>query len=175
MTNDFKTSACKNSTSMDTSAKIKIFLVDDDVMFAESLRYSLSEERAEIRSFSTGEDCIKCLGEEPAIIVLDYSLNNTLNGVQVLNKIKQESPDTEVIMLSGVDNKSIMKDTMKYGAYDYIEKGESALYKIKKEVKQLCDEIESSNELEKENKKIMWINAAIIVLIVVVFILNRLK
>jgi DNA-binding NtrC family response regulator len=160
---------------MDSSDKIKIFLVDDDSMFVESLTHMLREERVEVKSFSNGEECIRCLSETPEIIILDYAFNNALNGVQVLNRIKQLSPETEVIMLSGIDNKSIIKDTLHYGAYDFIEKGESAVYKIGKEVKQLCDEIESLKESEKENKKILGINAVIILLIITIFILTRIK
>jgi two-component system OmpR family response regulator len=160
---------------MDSSGKIKIFLVDDDIMFVESLKHTLSERRTEVRAFSNGEDCIKCLDESPEIIILDYVLNNSLNGVQVLNKIKHLSPQTEVIMLSAVDNQSIIDDTNKYGAYDFIEKGESATWRIKNEVKQLCDEIESAKNAQKENHKILMVNAAIIFFIIILFILTRIK
>jgi two-component system OmpR family response regulator len=160
---------------MNTSDKIKIFLVDDDEMFVECLRHSLSGKTKEIRSFSNGEDCIKNLSDEPQIIVLDYVLNNSINGVQILNQIKQVSPDTQVIMLSGVDNMDIKNDTIKYGAYDYIEKGESALFKVKKEIDDLCEEIESTNEANIENRRMLWINAGIIVLIVIIFFLTHIK
>jgi two-component system OmpR family response regulator len=160
---------------MNASEKIKIFLVDDDDMFVDSLKHTLSGKRTEVRSFSTGEECIENMFEQPHIIVLDYALNNSLNGVQVLNQIKQASPETQVIMLSGIDNVDIMKDTMKYGAYDFIEKGESAIFKVKKEINAICDEIESNTEVDKEDSKILWINAGIIVLIVVAFILTHVK
>ena len=160
---------------MNEDEKIKIFLVDDDLMFIESLKHALSEERAEITIFDNGEDCINHLNETPEIIILDYVFGNALNGVQVLNKIKHISPQTEVIMLSGIDNKSIMSDTAKYGAYDFIEKGESAIWKIKNKVKQLCDEIESANNAQKENHKIVIINAVVIFFVVVLFLLTRIK
>jgi DNA-binding NtrC family response regulator len=160
---------------MNNPAKIKIFLVDDDMMFVESLKHLLSEERADIRSFDNGEDCIKYLDELPEIIILDYSLNNTLNGIQVLNKIKHVSPETEVIMLSGVDNHAIMKDTLKYGAYDFIEKGESATFKLRKEVKQICDEIEAAQKSEKDNNRMLMVNVTIIILFIIIFILTRIK
>jgi len=160
---------------MDTSDKIKIFLVDDDIMFVESLRHLLSNDKADIRSFTSGEDCIKYLDESPQIVVLDYSLNNTLNGVQVLNKIKHISPETEVIMLSGAGNHIVKNDTLKYGAYDFIEKGEGAALIVTTEVKQLCDEIETSRIADNENKKLITINAVIIILFIIVFVLTRIK
>ncbi len=155
--------------------KIKIFLVDDDEMFVNSLKHSLSGEKIEITSFTNGEECIRHMDEYPKIVVLDYALNESMNGVQVLNQIKHTSPDTNIIMLSGIDNKSIIKDTMKYGAYDFIEKDESAVHKLKKEIKALCDEIELEYESKKEDKKLLKINAGIIILIVLAFILTHIK
>ena len=160
---------------MDSSDKIKIFLVDDDIMFVESLRHLLLEDRADIRSFTNGEECIKYLDEAPQIVVLDYSLNNTLNGIQVLNKIKHISPETEVIMLSGAGSHVVKNDTLKYGAYDFIEKGDGAALIVTTEVKQLCDEIEISRIADNENKRLININAVIIILFIIVFILTRIK
>ncbi|MGP8215502.1 MAG: response regulator [Bacteroidia bacterium] len=158
---------------METSDKIKIFLVDDDVMFTESLKHLLSEDRAEIKSFTTGEECIKYLDEEPEIIILDYSLNNEMNGVQVLNRIKHFCPDTKIIMLSGVDNENIINDTLKYGAYDFIAKGEKSVVTISKEVREICEDIESSKELDRQNNRLLAINLTIILLFIIIFILTR--
>ena len=160
--------------TMRNPEKIKIFLVDDDPMFVTMLKHSLARDKAEIKIFGNGEECLKSIDEAPEIVVLDYSLNNTLNGIQVLNKIKHSHPDTKVIMLSGQDNFEVINDTIKYGGYDYIAKSESAVFKIQKEVKQLCDELESTRELEKENKKILLINVAVIVVIITAYILSRL-
>ena len=155
--------------------KIKIFLVDDDEMFVNSLKHSLSGKKIEITSFTNGEECIKHINEYPRIVVLDYALNESMNGVQVLNQIKHASPDTNIIMLSGIDNKNIINDTLKYGAYDFIEKDESAVYKLKKEIKGICDEIEFENESAKEDKSLLKINAGIIILIILAFILTHIK
>ena len=167
--------AVLNSIIMNDKEKIKIFLVDDDEMFVDSMKHSLLGKRREITTFSSGEDCIKSLMEQPQIVVLDYVLNDTLNGVQVLNQIKQASPETQVIILSGIENEDIMQDTLKYGAYDFIEKGESAIYKLKKEISAICDEIESENEIKKDDNRMLWINAWIFVLLTVAFILTHVK
>ncbi len=159
---------------MKTADKIKIFLVDDDVIFVESLKHCLKHDNAAIKSFSSGEECLKSMDEDPEIVVLDYALSNSLNGVQVLNKIRASHPDTRIIMLSGQDSTNIINDTMKYGAYDYITKGETALFKIKEEIDQICDEIESVKEMERNNRKLVWINSAILLIVILFYILNRL-
>lgn len=158
---------------MDTSDKIKIFLVEDDVMFAEGLKHILSDKRSEIKYFTNGKECIKCLDEEPEIVILDYELNNELNGVQVLNRIRHFNPETKIIMLTGVEGESIKNDTLKYGAYDFIKKGEKSAFELGKEVKAICDEIESVKEIDKRDKRVIIINLVIILVFISIFILTR--
>jgi two-component system OmpR family response regulator len=162
-------------SNMKNSSKIKIFLVDDDIMFIESLKRLLIDKRAVIKTFSCGEECLKNLKEYPQIIVLDYALNNSLNGVQVLNRIKQYSPDTKVIMLSGNTKSGIKADTLKYGAYDFIEKSEDGMLDVQKEVKQMYDEIESNDNFDREKREMWWINGGILVLIFLMYLINHLK
>ncbi len=61
---------------------------------------------------------------------ISYHLNanqpNAQNGVEVLKKMKELSPHTEVIMLSGQDQIDVAVDSMKFGAYDCVVKGETA-------------------------------------------------
>ena len=154
---------------------IKIFLVDDDPMFINTLKSLLKDKRAVIKTFSNGEDCLDNIQESPQIIVLDYALNDSLNGVQVLNKIKQYSPDTRVIILSGNTKSAIKADTLKYGAYDYIEKSKEGMLHIKKEVKLLYDEIEEDKDIERERKELWWINGGIVLLVFLMYLINHLK
>src|SRR5579884_1458584 len=96
--------------------KIKVFLVDDDRMFTESLVHSLSDNKTEVEVFATGEACLeKMKQEEAGVVILDYCLNSdyvhAMNGIQILNKIKQASPDTKVIMLSSQDDVTVAVDT----------------------------------------------------------------
>lgn len=163
---------------MNTPTKIKVFLVDDDKLFTETLKHALTEERTEIKTYPTGEECLKNLiKEDPKIIILDYCLNNdyssALNGIQVMNKIKQASPETEVIMLTSQDNLNVALDTLKYGAYDYIAKGQSAFIKVKNSVEHICDTLEQTDDFDKETKRLKKINILIVVGILLVYILNR--
>jgi two-component system OmpR family response regulator len=54
--------------------------------------------------------------------------------MDVLQEIKKVSPETDVVMLSGQDKIEVAVNTMKFGAFDYIVKGESAFYRAEKAV-----------------------------------------
>ena len=74
----------------------------------------------------------------PGIVFLDYHLDSVnkdaLDGLDVLREIKEKSPETEVVIVSGQDKIDVAVNTMKYGAFDYIVKGESSFYRAEKAV-----------------------------------------
>ncbi len=120
---------------MALSDKRYVFLVDDEPIQNEMLKDFLSERYTyEIKIFESGEEAMANMHLHPEIIVLDYHLNAHLNdaknGVEILKDIKDQYPETQVIMLSGQDKIEVAIDTMKYGAFDYIVKGESAFSRI---------------------------------------------
>ncbi|OJV52005.1 MAG: hypothetical protein BGO31_10085 [Bacteroidetes bacterium 43-16] len=120
---------------MALSDKRYVFLVDDEPIQNEMLKDFLSERYTyEIKIFESGEEALANMHLHPEIVVLDYHLNAHLNdaknGVEILKDIKDQYPDTQVIMLSGQDKIDVAIDTMKYGAFDYIVKGESAFSRI---------------------------------------------
>lgn len=120
---------------MATAPKRYVFLIDDEPVQNEMLKDYLSERFLfELKTFSNGEDALQNMDLKPEIVVLDYYLNkdtaNAKNGVEVLKAIKEVSPETSVIMLSGQDKIDIAVDTMKYGAFDYVVKGESAFTRV---------------------------------------------
>ena len=113
-----------------------VFLVDDEPIQNEMLKDYLNERFLyDIMTFESGEDMLKNMHLNPEIVVLDYHLSahipNAKNGVEILKTVKEQYPTVQVIMLSGQDKINVAVDSMKYGAYDYVIKGETALDKFK--------------------------------------------
>ena len=112
-----------------------IFLVDDEPIQNEMLKDYLSERFVyDIKTYESGEDALKDMHLNPEIIVLDFHLNSNKagakNGVEILKTLKESYPGTQVIMLSGQDKIDVAIDSMKYGAYDYVVKGETAFSRM---------------------------------------------
>lgn len=108
-----------------------IFLVDDEPLQNEMLKNYISERfEYTIKSYTNGEDAIRDLSLVPDVVVLDYHLNSNIsdakNGVDILKELKRLAPDTHVIMLTGQDDLQVAVDIMKYGAFDYVIKSETA-------------------------------------------------
>ena len=117
--------------------KVKIFLVDDDAVFLKSLEIDfLQNADLNIETFATGELCLKKLSHNPDVIILDYMLDgidkNAMNGIEVLDKIKDFNPEIPVIMLSQQDKIEVAIDCMHHKAFDYVVKSETAFIRLQK-------------------------------------------
>ena len=115
-----------------TKAKnFKIFLVDDDLfslsIYEQNLR-SLGYKH--ISTFQSGTDCLDQLTQKPDVIFLDYYLD-VLSGFDVLKKIKHFDRNIYVVMVSVQGDMQMALDSLRYGAFDYLIKGENEMERMK--------------------------------------------
>ena len=138
---------------MYTNRPLKISLIDDDTQMREMLKdffigkYALSE----VTTYPTGEEALQKINSEPSLIVLDYHLDSmdatAMNGLQVLKKLKDRFPNVPVIFLSGQEKAEVAANTMKYGAWDYIVKNESAFHRLEILINNILGHVELKKNL----------------------------
>lgn len=99
-----------------------IFVLEDDEWYNKFLAHTISLNLDyDVKSFFSANDFLKNIDKKPDVVTLDYRLPDA-NGEDVLEKIKQQSPDTEVIIISEQDNIETAITLLKNGAYDYLVK-----------------------------------------------------
>ncbi|MBK7966952.1 MAG: response regulator [Bacteroidetes bacterium] len=118
--------------------KTLVYVVDDEPLQRDMLKDHLSKmSKYEIHDFPTGEECLAAAKVRiPQIVFLDYNLNSqvrdAMDGIDVLKELKNIYPEMEVVMISGQDRIEVAVNTMKYGAFDYIVKGEGSFLRAEK-------------------------------------------
>lgn len=117
--------------------KVKLFLVDDDVVFLKSLEIEFLESGDfEIETFVSGELCVENLFKRPDVIILDYLLDGVdkdcMNGIETLDKITVFDPTIPVVILSAQDKIEVAVDCMHHKAFDYVVKSETAFMRLQK-------------------------------------------
>jgi len=101
---------------------VKIFVVEDDPAYTKFLKYVLGlNPDYEVDYYTTGKDCLANLYKNPTIVTLDYSLPD-MPGEKVLNQIKSQDPNINVIIVSAQEKIHTAVELLKSGAYDYISK-----------------------------------------------------
>lgn len=109
----------------------KIFLVDDDLFSLNVYRQNLENlGYKDVSLFLNGTICLNNLHQKPTIVFLDHNMDD-LNGFEVLKKIKRYDPNIYVVIISAQESMKIAIDALKYGAFDYIIKGDNESEKMK--------------------------------------------
>ncbi len=126
------------------NGKYNIFLVDDDFIFLEMLKESLTDNLDfNIVGFQTGEECINHLHLNPDVIVLDYYLNsensNAKNGLEVLKEIHAIKPQAKVIILSAQEDANLVYDFVRENATNYVVKDNNAFENVKTAIKDIIN------------------------------------
>ena len=139
---------------MKMERKIRLFLVDDDVVFLKALEIEFLERGDfEIETFVTGELCVSHLSNNPDIIILDYLLdgvnNNSMNGIETLDHIRAYDPSIPVIILSAQDKIEVAVNCMHHRAFDYVVKSETAFMRLQKIISGIF-------QFRKMEKELIW-------------------
>jgi two-component system OmpR family response regulator len=122
--------------------KIKIFLVDDDIVFLKLLQQEfLQTQEYLVETYPTGEACLLHIAHNPDLIILDYHLDGievgAINGLETLDKIKTFNPKIPVVMLSSQDKIEVAVNCMHHQASDYVVKSETAFLRLQKTIKSI--------------------------------------
>jgi two-component system response regulator AtoC len=98
-----------------------ILIVDDEQLIRWSLSTRLSSEGYRIVEAETAAQAVDRARDGIDLILLDYRLPDA-DGLEVLKRVKQTSPDTLVIMLTAHSSIETAVEAMKHGAYHFASK-----------------------------------------------------
>lgn len=99
-----------------------VLVVDDEESICTSLANVLTDEHFQSIVADSGESALQMVKQyKPEIVFLDIWMPGC-DGMETLERIKELSPKTEVIMISGHATISNALDAIKRGAMDFIEK-----------------------------------------------------
>ena len=100
----------------------KVLVVDDEAATRRLMEQTLRKQGYEVVLASNGDDGLKMVLEEiPDVTILDIQLPG-MNGIELLQKIRELNSETVVIMASAMDDLKVAVKAMRLGAYDYINK-----------------------------------------------------
>ncbi|HDD45140.1 MAG TPA: response regulator [Candidatus Desulfofervidus auxilii] len=101
---------------------MKLLLIDDEEPVREILSLSLRSDGYEVITAGDGEEGIRLFQQEkPPIVLTDIKMPG-MDGIEVLKKIKQIDPETEVIIITGHGDMDLAIQSLKLEASDFITK-----------------------------------------------------
>jgi DNA-binding NtrC family response regulator len=115
--------------------KAKILIADDEASIRKVMSLLLREEGYEVMAVENGQEAVEALPSfRPDVVLLDQQMP-VLNGMETFEAIKKQFPEQVVIFITAYGSISLAVDTVKKGAYDFIEKpfdNDDLLLKVKR-------------------------------------------
>ncbi len=101
-----------------------ILIVDDEADIRELVAGILQDEGHGTRTARDSDEALGAVvARRPNLVFLDIWLQGSrLDGLQLLDSLKQEHPELPIVMISGHGNIETAVSAIKRGAYDFIEK-----------------------------------------------------
>jgi len=133
------------------SKSYNILIIDDEADIRMLLSGILEDEGYQISEAANATECFEKINQQmPNLVILDIWLEGShLDGIQILKSLKETYQYLPIIMISGHGTIETAVQSLKYGAYDFIEKP----FKTDR-LLNLIDRAFESSELKKENSQL---------------------
>jgi DNA-binding NtrC family response regulator len=117
----------------------KILLVDDDPTILRTLTRFLKAQGYGVAAAASGQEARAAFGEAGiALAILDLMLPDA-SGLELMAQVREQSPDTEVILFTGLGALDSAIQALRLGAYDYLVKSELRLPELQSVVERALE------------------------------------
>ncbi|HTV41304.1 MAG TPA: sigma-54 dependent transcriptional regulator [Candidatus Sulfotelmatobacter sp.] len=101
---------------------LDILIVDDDERLRTAVRKVLASEGYTVECVAGAQDAMEQLKQRAAALVLSDLRLSGLDGITLLKEIRELRPETEIVMITGHGSVEKAVESIRFGAYDFIEK-----------------------------------------------------
>ena len=119
--------------------KFKVFLLEDNRLFLESLKFQLDRSfdgEVEVRAFQNSKTLKECMSECPDVVVMDYHLDeySDMEGVELIKRLKWSNPSSKLIVLSCEEKVNVAMQCYEHGVDNFIKKNIDSIRVLMKEL-----------------------------------------
>jgi DNA-binding NtrC family response regulator len=107
---------------MKGNGKYRVLVVDDEKDICRALEFLLSREGYEVDTAQSGEAALRRVSKDDYDLVLTDLKMEGMDGIQLIERIKEVSPSTVLVLMTAYASVENAVDAMKKGAGDYIVK-----------------------------------------------------
>jgi DNA-binding NtrC family response regulator len=122
---------------MENGTEKKIFVIEDNKTEGMLLKLCLgSIKNIVISNFSTGQELLDNLHENPEIVIADMMLPD-ISGEELVVAVKENNPKTEVIVVSAQKDIDLIARLQELNIYNYLVKSETCMESLQKSIEDL--------------------------------------
>jgi DNA-binding NtrC family response regulator len=106
----------------DPEPMTRVVVVDDEAPILKAWRWMLHRDDFEVEGYTKGADALAAIGNRPVDVVVVDVMMPGMSGFDVLERIKRDRPDIEVVVMTGAGSIPDAVRAMQAGAFDYLTK-----------------------------------------------------
>ena len=107
---------------MGSEQKTKVLILDDEPIVLKRLKPALEKSGYDVEAFSSSlEASNRIMEKEFDIVITDLKMEG-IDGMEFLTRVKDRSPVTEVIVITGFATMETAKESFKKGVFDFLAK-----------------------------------------------------
>jgi DNA-binding NtrC family response regulator len=99
-----------------------VMILDDEPIVGERLRSTLEKVQLDLETFTDPLAALRRFSEKKFDVLITDLKMKELDGIEILKRVKQISPETQVIIITGFATVEKAKEALKIGAFDFIAK-----------------------------------------------------
>ena len=108
---------------MESSEKVKILVIDDELSMRQFLQILLKKEGYDVTTAENGEIALNKLKEEKfPVILMDYNMPEAIDGIDLLNEMLHRSPKSQIVVITAYASTEQAIKAIELGAVDYVSK-----------------------------------------------------
>ncbi len=107
---------------MSAQQKTSILILDDEPIVSKRLKPSLEKQGYEVETFTVSAEALKRTNERSFDIVITDLKMEGLDGMEFLTAVKEKSPATEIIVITGFATMETAKESFQKGVFDFLAK-----------------------------------------------------
>ena len=131
---------------------LKFFIVDDDLFHRNIMKQILTcNGYNDVQIYDNGLKALNEIHCSPDVVFLDHNMD-LYNGYEVLRKIKRYNPNINVIIVSSQESIETAVKTLKYGAFDYLQKDAELEDNVLSCINRIMD---LQQALKKQNRSVL--------------------
>ncbi len=130
----------------------KVLIVDDDPQFRKTFADVLEESGYDTTAVATPQTAVHIAEKEtPSVAIIDLKLENA-SGLEVVRQIRDASPGTECILLTGYASQESAIEAVNVGAYSYVQKPYN-LRQFLLTIRRACEKAGAEKALRESEEK----------------------
>ena len=101
----------------------KLLIIEDELEVTDYLKEYFQMQGVEVFTAATGEEGLEVLAaQKPDLVLLDMKLGSGSSGLEVLRKARAAKLQTQIVVVSAVDDQNVAEMAKGLGAVDYVTK-----------------------------------------------------